>query len=95
MFVYFIADMSENYEYLPNSYVMEKHLKNEALPDFHLETRLKLVEKQLSQYEKMFDSQTKQIIRLEENVNDLKQLLSGKSFMRSLSSENSEPGCFQ
>tara|TARA_B110000091_G_scaffold83874_1_gene92283 strand:- start:123 stop:386 length:264 start_codon:yes stop_codon:yes gene_type:complete len=87
--------MSENCEYLPNSYVMEKHLKNEVLPDFHLETRLKLVEKQLSQYEKMFDSQTKQIIRLEENVNDLKQLLSGKSFMRSLSSENSEPGCFQ
>lgn len=95
MFVYFIADMSENCEYLPNSYVMEKHLKNEVLLDFHLETRLKLVEKQLSQYEKMFDSQTKQIIRLEENVNDLKQLLSGKSFMRSLSSENSEPGCFQ
>lgn len=94
--------MSEHTEYISESPFFQekigKYVNGENIPDCgflyrivekysRLESRLKMTEELVSQQEKMILSQNNKLSSLEDELNDLKQLLSGRSFMHSLSSE--------
>ena len=99
--------MSEHTERVYDSHSIEKkiekYVSNSELPDYgyfcdkyyNLETRLKMMEAIVSQQEKTILSQNNKLSLFEEELNNLQHILSGKSFMRSLSSETTQPGCFQ